>query len=155
MEQENQSTSDSMRISLSCVPGILNKMCFPGGQHLKLKAVFFERFYSNHTTSSLHCYIVSVKFSYSVVSDSLSPHRLQRTRLPYHQLPELAQTHVHQASDAIQPSHPLSSPSPPAFNHSQHQGLSQWVSSSHQVAKVLEFQLQHQSIQWLFRTEFL
>ena len=59
------------------------------------------------------------------------------------QLPELAQTHVHRVDDAIQPSHPLSSPSPPAFNLSQHQGLFQGVSSSHQVAKVLEFQLQH------------
>ena len=63
----------------------------------------------------------------------------------HHQLPELAQTNVHRVNDAIQPSHPLSSPSPPAFNLSQHQGLLQWVSSSHQVAKVLEFQLQHQS----------
>ena len=73
----------------------------------------------------------------------------------YHQLAELAQTHVHQVSDDIQPSHPLSSPSPPAFNLSQQQGLFQWVSSSHQVAKVLEFQLQHQSFQWMFRTDFL
>ena len=56
--------------------------------------------------------------------------------------------HVHWIGDAIQPSHPLSSPSP-AFNLSQHQGLFQWVSSSHQVAKVLEFQLQHQSFQWI------
>ena len=62
------------------------------------------------------------------------------------QLPELAQTHVHQVGDAIQPSHPLSSPSP-AFNLSQHQDLFQRVSSSHQVAKALEFQLQHQSFQ--------
>ena len=69
----------------------------------------------------------------------------------YHQLPELAQTQVHRVSDAIQPSHPLLSPSPPALNFSQHQGLFQWVSSSHQVAKVLEFQLQHQSFQWIFR----
>ena len=59
----------------------------------------------------------------------------------HHQLLELTETHVHRVSDAIQPSHPLSSPSPPAFNLSQHQGLFQWVSSSHQVAKVLEFQL--------------
>ena len=66
----------------------------------------------------------------------------------HHQLPELAQTHVHRVGDAIQPSHPLSSPSPPAINLSQHQSLSQWVSSSNQVAKVLEFQLQHQSFQW-------
>ena len=61
-----------------------------------------------------------------------------------HYLPEFAQTHVHWVGDAIQPSHPLLSPSPPAFNRSQHQGLFQWVSSSSQVAKVLELQLQHQ-----------
>ena len=74
------------------------------------------------------------------------------TRLPVcYQLPEFTQTHVHGLSDAIQPSHPLSSPSPLAFNLSHHQGLSQWVSSSHQVASVLEFQLQHQSFQWIFR----
>ena len=61
----------------------------------------------------------------------------------HHQLPKFTQTHVHRLGDAIQPSHPLSSPSPPALNLSQHQGLFQWVSSSHQVAKVLEFHLQH------------
>ena len=71
----------------------------------------------------------------------------------HHPLPELTQTHVHQVSDAIQPSHPLLSPSPPAFNLSQHQGLFQRVSSSHQVAKVLELQVQHQSFQWIFRTD--
>ena len=65
----------------------------------------------------------------------------------YHQLPELAQNHVHRVSDAIQLSHPPLSPSPPAFNHSQHQGLFQSVSSLNQVAKVLEFQLQDQSFQ--------
>ena len=65
-----------------------------------------------------------------------------------HHLMELAQTHVHWVSDAIQPSHPLSSPSLPAFNLSQHQSLFQWVSSSHQVTKALELQLQHQSFQW-------
>ena len=64
-----------------------------------------------------------------------------------HQLLELTQAHVHQVGDAIQPSHPLSYPSLPTFNLSQHQGLFQRVSSSHQVAKVLEFQLQHQSFQ--------
>ena len=63
-----------------------------------------------------------------------------------HHLPEFAQTHVHWVGDAIQPSHPLSSPSPPAFNLPQHQGLFQSVSCSHQVAKVLE--LQHQAFQW-------
>ena len=65
----------------------------------------------------------------------------------YHQFPELAQSHVHQVSDVIQLSHPLLSPSPPAFNLFQHQGLFQWVSPSHQMAKVLEFQLQQQSFQ--------
>ena len=73
----------------------------------------------------------------------------------HHQLLELAQTHVHGVSDAIQPSHPLSSPSPPAPNPSQHQDLFQCVSSLHQVAKVLELQLNHQSFQWIFRTDFL
>ena len=72
----------------------------------------------------------------------------------HHQLRELTQTHVHWVGDAIQLSHPLSSPSS-AFNLSQHQGPFQWVSSSHQVAKVLEFQLQHQSFQWISRTDFL
>ena len=71
----------------------------------------------------------------------------------HHQLPEPTQTHVHWVSDAIQPSHPLSSPSPPARNLSQHQGLFKWVSSSHSVPKVLEFQLQHQSFQWIPRTD--
>ena len=66
----------------------------------------------------------------------------------HHQLLEFNQIHVHWVSDAIQPSHPRSSPSPLTFNLSQHQDLFKWVSSSHQVAKVLEFQLQHQSFQW-------
>ena len=73
----------------------------------------------------------------------------------HNQLLELTQIHVHRIGDAIQQSHPLSSPSPPAINLSQHQGLFQWVSSSHQVAKVLEFQLQHQSFQWTPRTDLL
>ena len=70
----------------------------------------------------------------------------------HHQAPEFTQTHVHWISDDIQPSHPLSSPSPPTFNLSQHQGLFKWVSSSHQVATVLEFQ--PQAFQWIFRTDF-
>ena len=73
----------------------------------------------------------------------------------HHQLPEFTQTHVHRVGDAIQPSHALSSPSPPAPNPSQPQGLFQWVNSLHQVAKVLEFQLQHQSFQWTPRTDLL
>ena len=73
----------------------------------------------------------------------------------HHQLPKSTQTHVHRVSDAIQPFHPLSSPSPPAPNPSQHQDLFRWVNSSHEVAKVLEFQLQHQSLQWTLRTDIL
>ena len=68
---------------------------------------------------------------------------------------EFTQAHVHWVGDAIPPSHSLSSPSPLLFNLSQHQGLFQWVNSSHQLAQVLEFQLQHQSFQWIFRTDFL
>ena len=81
-----------------------------------------------------------VQFSHSVVSNSLQLHGLQHANLPCPSpSPEFTQTHVHWISNVNQPSHPLSSPSPPAFNLSQHHGLFQWVSSSHQVAKVLEF----------------
>ena len=99
----------------------------------------------------------SVQFSCSIVSDSLRPHEPQHARgLPvHHQLPESTQTHVHWVGDATQSSHPLLSPSPPALNLSQCQGLFQWVSSSHQVAELLEFQLQHQSFQWTPMTDLL
>ena len=73
----------------------------------------------------------------------------------HHKFPEFTQTHAHWVGDVIQPSHPLSSPSPPAPNPSQHQGLFQWVSSSHQVTKLLEFQLQNQSFQWTPKTDLL
>ena len=73
----------------------------------------------------------------------------------HHQLLEPPQTHVHWVSEAIQPSHPLSSPSSSVFNLSQHQGLFQWASFSHQVASVLEFQFQNQSFRWVFKTDFL
>ena len=72
----------------------------------------------------------------------------------HHQLPKLTQIHVHWVGDVIQSSHPLSSPSP-TFNLSQHQDVLRWISSLHQVAKVLKFQLQYQSFQWIFRTDFL
>ena len=96
------------------------------------------------------------QFSHSVLSDSLQPMDCSTPGFPiHHQLLELAQTHVYWVSEAIQPSHPLLlSPSPPTFNLSQHQGFSQGVSSSHQVAKVLKLQLQHQSFQWIFRTDW-
>ena len=80
------------------------------------------------------------QFSCSVVSNSLQPYGLSTPGFPvHHQLPKPTQTHVHQVSDAIPPSHPPSSPSPPSFNLSQHQGLFQWASSSHQVAKYCSF----------------
>ena len=100
----------------------------------------------------------SVQFSSVAQSCPTSCNPMNRSTLGlpiHHQLPEFTQTHVHRVGDAIQPSHPLSSPSPPAPNPSQHQGLFQWVNSSHQVAKVLEFQLQHQSFQWTPRTDLL
>ena len=100
----------------------------------------------------------SVQFS-SVVQSCptlCNPMECNTPGLPvHHQLPEFTQTHVHWVSDAIQPFHPLSSPSPSTFNFSQHQGLFKWVSSSHQVARVLEFQLWHQSFQWIFMSDFL
>ena len=90
-----------------------------------------------------NCWIISsVQFSRSVVSDSRDPMNLSKPGLPvHHQLLEFTRTHVHRVRDAFQPSHPLLSPSPPASNPSQHQSLFQWVSSSHEVAKGLEFQL--------------
>ena len=89
-------------------------------------------------------------------SSLCNPMNYSTSGLPvHHQLLEFTQTHVHWVGDAIQPSHPLSYPSPPAFNPSQHQGLFKWVSSLHQIAEVLEFQLQHQSYQWTPRTDLL
>ena len=103
------------------------------------------------------CVCVCVYIFSSVTQSCLTlcnPMDCSSPGFPVHpQLPELAQTHVHQVSDAIRPSYHPSSPSPPTCNLSQHQGLFQWFSSSHQLAKVLEFQLQHQSFQWIFRTD--
>ena len=97
----------------------------------------------------------SIQFSRSVVSDSATPWTAaHQASLSITKLPEFTQTHVHWVGDAIQPSHPLLSPSP-ALNLSQNQRLFKWVSSAHQVAEVLEFQPQHQSFQWTPRTDFL
>ena len=103
---------------------------------------------------------IRVHYQFSSVAQSCStlcdPINRSTPGLPvHHQLPESTQTHVYWVSDAIQPSHPLSSPFPPAPNPSQHQGLFQWVSYLHQMAKILEFQLQHQSFQWTPRTDLL
>ena len=107
------------------------------------------------TQSILSLQFSSAQFSHSVVSicDSMN---CSMPGLPVHQqLPEFTKTHVPWISDIIRRSHSLSLPSLPAFNLSQHQGLFKWDSSSHQVAKVLEFQLQHQSFQWTPRTDLL
>ena len=106
------------------------------------------------------CSINLTSVQFSSVSQSCptlcDPMNRSMPGLPvHHQLPESTQTHVHRVGDAIQPSHPLWSPSPPAPNPSQHQGLFQWVNSLHKVAKVLEFQFQHQSFQWTPRTDLL
>ena len=106
---------------------------------------------------NLFC-IVSVQFNSVTQSCPIlcNPMDCSTPGLPvHHQHLEFTQTYVHWVSDAIQPSHPLSSPSAPAFNLFQHQSLFKWVSSSHQVSKVLEFQLQHQSFQRILRTDFL
>ena len=109
--------------------------------------------------TELFCFLSSLKMNQpsvqfrSVAQSCLTlcdPMNRSTPGLPvHHQLLEFTQIHVNWVGDVIQPSHPLSSPSPPAPNPSQHQGLFQWVSSSHEVAKVLEFQLQHQSFQWI------
>ena len=106
----------------------------------------------------LNCQIIQfslVQFSCSVVSKSLQSHK-SHTRPPCPSpTPRACSNSCPSSRWCHQPSHPLSSPSPPALNLSQHQGLFQWVSSSHEVAKVLEFQLQHQSFQWTPRTDLL
>ena len=92
----------------------------------------------------------SVQFSRSVMSTLCDPMNCSMPGLPvHHQLPEFPQTHVHRVGDAIQPSHPQSSPSPPALNSSQHQGLFQWVSSLHEVAKVLDLLSVYNSQTWV------
>ena len=112
----------------------------------------------NSMVSSLLTRFVWLSVQFSSVAQSCptlcNPINRSTRDLPvHHKLLEFIQTHAHRVSDAIQPSHPLSSRSPPAPNPSQHQGLFQWVNSSHEVAKVLEFQLQHQSFQWTPRAD--
>ena len=92
------------------------------------------------------------QFSRSVMSDSLGPHGLQHARLP---CPSPIPRAYSNSCPSSRWCHPTIFPSPPAFSLSQNQGLFQWVSSSHRVPTVLELQLQHQSFQWIFRTDFL
>ena len=115
---------------------------------------------SGHVNRVVSGDLVKVHFQFSSVSQECPTLRDPMNRstpgLPvHHQLPEFTQTHIHRVSDAIQPSHPLSSPSPAAPNPFQHQSLFQWVNSLHEVAKVLEFQLQHHSFQRNPRADLL
>ena len=147
------------------------------GAHLQSVLLFYKKYLSTkflltqqqtevqllgefHWHFSRHFFLLLYVVQVSSVSQEwptlCNPMNCSTPVLPvHHQLPEFTQTNVHWVGDAIQPSYPLLSPSPPALNLSQHQGLFQWVSSSHQVAKVLEFQLQHQSLQWTPRTDLL
>ena len=105
-----------------------------------------------HTNSSK----LLLLFSHLITSHSLWPHRLQHASFPCPSpSPRTSSNTRSLVSDAIQPLHLLSSPSPPAFNLSPNQGLFKWVNSSYQVAKVLELQFQHRSFQWIFRTDLL
>ena len=127
---------------------------FPSSFSLSRGPIYIPQKFITSTESSYA--ISSVQFSCSVVSDSLWPRELQHARPPCPSPTPGVYSNSCPLSRWCHPtSHPLSSPSPPAFNLSQHQGLFQWVSSSHQVAKVLEFQLQHQFFQWIFRTAIL
>ena len=122
-----------------------------------LEGIFYIRYYSSCWTYKSRLVQQSICQFSSVTQLCLilwDPMDCSTPGFPvHHQLPELAQTHVHWVGDAIQPSHPLLSPSPPAFSLSQYQSLFQWVVSSHQVTKVLKFQLQHQSCQLTPRTD--
>ena len=131
-----------------------------------LLVLFLWRTVTNRAKSNIHYFLENNKNSmaemiqFSSVAQSCptlcDPMSCSTLGLPVqHQLPESTQTHVHCIGDAIQPSHPLSSPSPLVLNLSQHQDLLKWVSSSHQAAKVLEFQLQYQSLQWTPRNDLL
>ena len=121
--------------------------CFP--------IIEFKEFieYSGYKHHILSVQFSSVTQSWPTVCD---PMNRSTPGLPvHHQLPEFTQTHAHRVGDAIQPSHPLFPPSSPVLNPSQHQGLFQWVNSSNEVAKVLEFHFQHQSFQCTPRTDWL
>ena len=120
------------------------------GKHILINHRFLKR--NGFFTCDVSVPFITTFVQFSLVAQSCmtlcDPMNRSTSGLPvHHQLLESTQTHGRWVSDAIQPSHLLSSPSPPAPNPSQHQGLFQWVNSSHEVAKVLEFQLQHQSFQ--------
>ena len=152
--------TDLCRVKNPCIPGI--NQSDHGVWIFKCVAVFCSLTFCwgfLHLCSSVILSSISSISISSVTQLCLTLCNTMDCSMPgfsvHYQLPELTQTHVHWVDDAIQPFHPLLSPSPPAFDLSQHQGVFQWVSSSHQVAKVLAFQIQHQYSKWIFRTDFL
>ena len=149
--RENRSTSESIKRIENTYRASLVAQWWKihlSVRETQFQSLVWEDFTCRRATKLMHhnywaCTLSSVAQLCLILCD---PVDCSTPGLPvHHQLPEFTQTHVHWVGDAIQPSHPLSPPSPPAFNLSQHQGLFQWVSSLCQVAKVLEFQLQHQS----------
>ena len=148
----------SLAVSLGWTPSLcLSEQAFCCSLHTSLSGYWLWTFVcSAQLFPHLKClFFQSVHFSHSGLSNSLWPYRLQLARPPCPSpTPGVCLNSCPLSQRCIQPSHPLSSPSPLTLNLSQHQGLFKWVSSSHQVAKVLEFQLQHQSFQWTFRTDF-
>ena len=128
----------------TCEPALAGRFLSTGPPGESLKSISDITILQNSSFSD----VSSIQFSHSVMSDSLQPHGLQHARHPCPSpTPRIYSNSFPLSWWCIQPSHPLSPPSPPALNLSQHQGLFKWVSSSHQVGKVLEFQLQHQSFQ--------
>ena len=142
----------SMFTTFTCILYLPSAVIFSFFEILFTSTFYFSFISFLNTHTHTHIWLTGSSVQFSLLHQScLTPCDPMDCSTPgfpvHHQLVELAQTHVHRVGDAIQPPHPLSSPSPPTFNPSQHQGLFQRVSSLHQVAKVLEFHLQHQSFQ--------
>ena len=144
IKKKNSLWTDKHKNGDSLVPGHVTNYRIGGVLYFWLDSAVNKRSVQFSSVQSLSCVQLC------------EPMNCSMPGLPvHHQLPEFTQSHVYRVGDAIQPSHPLSSPSPPAPNPSQHLGLFKWVSSSHEVAKVLEFQLHHQFFQWTPRTDLL
>ena len=156
-----------MKRKISSIENFIGVLCTHQGTYLYIYMCVYTVMYiccvytyklCTYITVYKHIYIYKYIYIYNAQFSSDAQSCLFATSWTaacHHQLLELAQTHVHHIGDAIQPSYPLSSPSLPVFSLSEHQGLFHWMNSSHQVAKVLELQFQHQSFQWIFRTDFL